>query len=103
MDGGVARQASRQASRDNSKPLSGQLNEVGDACKRSTGGLDPPPAILDELSIEMSAIQTQSLRSSLKYEARILKFGTSGRRGKVIDLAQLEVYLIDDLTPEKSG
>src|ERR1700677_508272 len=41
----------------------------------------------------MSAMkQRQSLESSLKYEPEILKFGTSGRRGKVIDLTQLEVY-----------
>ncbi len=34
-----------------------------------------------------------SLRSRLAYEPRELMFGTSGRRGKVIDLTQLEVYL----------
>ena len=34
-----------------------------------------------------------SLRSSLKYEPRELEFGTSGRRGKVVDLTQLEVYI----------
>lgn len=33
-----------------------------------------------------------SLRDSLKYEPQILKFGTSGRRGKVVDLTQLEIY-----------
>lgn len=33
-----------------------------------------------------------SLRYSLKYEPQILKFGTSGRRGKVVDLTQLEIY-----------
>jgi phosphomannomutase len=37
--------------------------------------------------------QTGSLRSSLKYEPRELEFGTSGRRGKVVDLTQLEVYI----------
>jgi phosphomannomutase len=35
----------------------------------------------------------ESLRSRLAYEPRELMFGTSGRRGKVVDLTQLEVYL----------
>jgi len=39
------------------------------------------------------ATQTGSLRSSLKYEPRELEFGTSGRRGKVVDITQLEVYI----------
>jgi phosphomannomutase len=39
------------------------------------------------------ATQTGPLRSSLKYEPRELEFGTSGRRGKVVDLTQLEVYI----------
>ena len=34
-----------------------------------------------------------SLRSRLNYEPQILAFGTSGRRGKVVDLTQLEIYL----------
>lgn len=34
-----------------------------------------------------------SLRSSLAYEPQELKFGTSGRRGRVADLTQLEIYL----------
>jgi phosphomannomutase len=38
-------------------------------------------------------MQTGSLRSSLQYEPRELEFGTSGRRGKVVDLTQLEVYI----------
>ncbi|KPI36852.1 Phosphomannomutase [Cyphellophora attinorum] len=33
-----------------------------------------------------------SLREQLKYEVVPLKFGTSGRRGKVVDLTQLEIY-----------
>jgi phosphomannomutase len=33
------------------------------------------------------------LRSRLNYEPQELGFGTSGRRGKVVDLTQLEVYL----------
>jgi|SRR5271157_55249 len=39
------------------------------------------------------ATQTGSLRSSLTYEPQGLQFGTSGRRGKVVDLTQLEVYI----------
>ncbi len=39
------------------------------------------------------ATQLDSFRSSLRYEARELEFGTSGRRGKVVDLTQLEVYI----------
>ncbi len=34
-----------------------------------------------------------NLRSTLAYEPVVLRFGTSGRRGRVIDLTQLEVYL----------
>lgn len=34
-----------------------------------------------------------TLLSQLDYEPRILKFGTSGRRGEVIHLTQLEIYL----------
>ena len=34
-----------------------------------------------------------SLRSSLAYEPTELRFGTSGRRGDVADLTQLEVYI----------
>jgi phosphomannomutase len=33
-----------------------------------------------------------SLRARLRYEPQPLKFGTSGRRGKVVDLTQLEIY-----------
>jgi phosphomannomutase len=39
------------------------------------------------------ATKSDSLRSRLTYEPRELGFGTSGRRGKVVDLTQLEVYL----------
>jgi phosphomannomutase len=56
-------------------------------------------------------IQPPSLQSSLKYEPQILKFGTSGRRGKVVDLAQLEVYInalaeleyLQSLNPAEGG
>ncbi len=39
------------------------------------------------------ATTMDSLRSRLNYEPQVLGFGTSGRRGKVVDLTQLEVYL----------
>jgi phosphomannomutase len=42
---------------------------------------------------ESSGITTNDLRSHLAYEPRDLKFGTSGRRGLVADLTQLEVYI----------
>ena len=35
----------------------------------------------------------KDLRASLAYEPRPLRFGTSGRRGDVADLTQLEIYL----------
>lgn len=34
-----------------------------------------------------------SLRDSLDYEPQVLKFGTSGRRGEVVHLTQLEIYI----------
>jgi phosphomannomutase len=37
--------------------------------------------------------EQNTLQASLTYEPQELKFGTSGRRGKVVDLTQLEVYL----------
>ena len=36
---------------------------------------------------------TSSLRANLAYQPKELEFGTSGRRGKVTDLTQLEVYI----------
>jgi phosphomannomutase len=36
---------------------------------------------------------TATLRSRLAYEPRELKFGTSGRRGEIIDLTPLEIYI----------
>jgi phosphomannomutase len=44
-------------------------------------------------SLLFVATQPKSLRASLQYEPQELKFGTSGRRGRVADIAQLEVYL----------
>src|SRR5712691_4604701 len=38
-------------------------------------------------------MSTQSLRASLDYEPQVLKFGTSGRRGEVVHLTQLEIYI----------
>src|SRR5512133_666114 len=54
----------------------------------------PGPAVWPTRGSEMNAAtQSGSLRSSLKYEPREREFGTSGRRGKVVDLTQLEVYV----------
>jgi phosphomannomutase len=39
------------------------------------------------------ATKMDPLRSRLNYEPQELGFGTSGRRGKVVDLTQLEIYL----------
>lgn len=40
-----------------------------------------------------SATSTREpLKDCLDYEPQVLKFGTSGRRGKVVDLTQLEIY-----------
>ncbi len=55
--------------------------------------------------------QTDSLRSKLTYEPREMEFGTSGRRGKVVDLTQLEIYInalaelecLQSLSPSEGG
>ncbi|RLL98487.1 hypothetical protein CFD26_103092 [Aspergillus turcosus] len=39
-----------------------------------------------------TASPSDALRFHLAYEPQPLKFGTSGRRGKVVDLTQLEIY-----------
>src|ERR1700760_4954062 len=57
------------------------------------------------------ATKSDSLRSRLNYEPQELGFGTSGRRGKVVDLTQLEVYLnalaeleyLQSLAPAEGG
>ncbi|MBI4891275.1 MAG: phosphomannomutase [Acidobacteria bacterium] len=38
-------------------------------------------------------MHADTLRARLSYEPEELRFGTSGRRGKVVDLTQLEVYI----------
>ncbi len=38
-------------------------------------------------------MSNKTLRESLSYEPVVLNFGTSGRRGNVVDLTQLEVYI----------
>src|SRR6201996_637632 len=57
------------------------------------------------------ATKSDSLRSRLQYKPQELGFGTSGRRGKVVDLTQLEVYVnalaeleyLQSLTPAEGG
>src|ERR1700728_2055016 len=52
-----------------------------------------------------------SLRSQLNYEPKELQFGTSGRRGLIVDLTQLEIYInvmaeleyLQSLDPEEGG
>jgi phosphomannomutase len=39
------------------------------------------------------SLSKDSLCSRLKYEPKVLKFGTSGRRGEVVHLTQLEIYI----------
>jgi len=41
----------------------------------------------------MQTVNTNTLRSRLVYQPQELKFGTSGRRGEVVHLTQLEVYI----------
>lgn len=41
----------------------------------------------------IDTVSPGSLRAALNYEPQPLKFGTSGRRGEVIHLTQLEIYL----------
>lgn len=52
-----------------------------------------------------------TLRSLLSYEPKELQFGTSGRRGLIVDLTQLEIYInvtaeleyLQSLAPEEGG
>jgi len=48
----------------------------------------PTVARLATIKITMS-----TLRAALQYEPVLLQFGTSGRRGNVVDLTQLEIYI----------
>jgi phosphomannomutase len=56
-------------------------------------------------------VRPNSLRACLVYDPEELKFGTSGRRGKVVDLTQLEVYInalaeieyLQSLAPSQGG
>ena len=63
------------------------------------------------LIVTIQANRNLSLRESLDYEPRPLKFGTSGRRGEVVHLTQLEVYInalaelqyLQSLAPTEGG
>ncbi len=56
-------------------------------------------------------VTAPSLRSALSYEPQPLRFGTSGRRGEVVHLTQLEIYInalaeleyLQDLPADKGG
>ena len=60
---------------------------------------------------ESPTIPANSLRSHLNYEPEILRFGTSGRRGLVVHLTQLEIYInafaelqyLQSLPPSEGG
>lgn len=47
----------------------------------------------DRQTVKESSVMSDDLRSQLDYEPEPLKFGTSGRRGRVVDLTQLEIYI----------
>lgn len=49
--------------------------------------------MLRAITMSNDNITLGSLRAQLDYEPQPLKFGTSGRRGEVIHLTQLEIYL----------
>ena len=63
----------------------------------------------------MALVETKtipgSLRSRLSYEPQVLRFGTSGRRGEVVHLTQLEIYTnalaelqyLQSLAPSEGG
>src|SRR5438552_1699488 len=58
-----------------------------------------------------TALRLGTLRSALTYTPRELAFGTSGRRGRVADLTQLEIYInalaeleyLQSIAPEDGG
>jgi phosphomannomutase len=59
----------------------------------------------------LTASGSASLESTLDYTPQVLKFGTSGRRGEVIHLSQLEIYInalaeieyLQSLSPAEGG
>jgi phosphomannomutase len=59
----------------------------------------------------LTASEAVSLESTLAYTPQVLKFGTSGRRGEVIHLTQLEIYInalaeieyLQSLSPSEGG
>ena len=66
---------------------------------------------MDDISLVSSVPEKHSIRSQLNFTPRVLKFGTSGRRGLVTDLSQLEIYInvlgelryLQTLATEKGG
>jgi phosphomannomutase len=63
------------------------------------------------MPIMQIAPPSPTLQSSLDYTPQILKFGTSGRRGEVVHLTQLEIYInalaeleyLQSLPPDQGG
>jgi phosphomannomutase len=48
---------------------------------------------MDDFSLASSVPEKPSVQSQLNFTPQVLKFGTSGRRGLVTDLSQLEIYI----------
>lgn len=73
--------------------------------------LDGPTSCASRFSCSPRYTRDLTLQSSLTYQPRELKFGTSGRRGEVIHLTDLEIYLnvlaeleyLQSLAPDAGG
>lgn len=70
----------------------GPANPHGMGMSEVAGGAIAPVDRKAEVN-RSSMNHSGALGSVLNYEVKELRFGTSGRRGKVVDLTQLEVYL----------
>ncbi len=68
----------------------GRAKSLGRQFESSRAALRQEHAGYNRSSVDLNQ---ESLRSSLNYQPHDLKFGTSGRRGKVVDLSQLEIYI----------
>src|SRR5207244_5001724 len=63
------------------------------------------------IAIQLKTMKTDSLRANRDYEPQPLKFGTSGRRGLVVHLTQLDIYInalaeleyLQSLSPAEGG
>src|SRR5262245_41259288 len=70
-----------------------------------------PNVVLKVMTSTDAESPQESLRARLTYEPQILQFGTSGRRGEVVHLTQLEIYInalaelkyLKSLSPPEGG